>query len=55
MSKLNYECIQSKKHPDEHVVEAIDQSEGEIYAAEFSGPGAKQRAEEYAAWKNRRQ
>jgi hypothetical protein len=50
---LYYECGESPQYPGEWVVEAIDYgSEGEIYAAEFSGHGAKERAEEYAAWKN---
>lgn len=50
---LVYECVKSRFCLDEWVVEAIDYgSEGEIYAATFSGPGAQQRAEEYAAWKN---
>lgn len=48
-----YECAPSRLTPDEWVVEAIDhESEGEVYAALFSGPGAKERAEEYATWKN---
>ncbi len=51
--KLVYECVQSKAEEDEWIVEAIDYgSEGEIYAATFSGPGAEARAREYAAWKN---
>jgi hypothetical protein len=38
---------------DEWRVEAIDhEGEGECYVATFSGPLAKQRAEEYADWKN---
>lgn len=50
---LFYECQKSKSCIDEWVVEAIDyDSEGEIYAATFSGHGAQERAEEYAAWKN---
>ena len=50
---LVYECQQSRQCAEEYVVEAIDYaSEGEIYAATFSGHGAKERAEEYAAWKN---
>lgn len=42
------------KFPDsEWIVEAIDHgSEGEIYAAEFTGHNAEGRAREYAAWKN---
>lgn len=51
---LYYECAPSRTTTDEWIVEAIDYgSEGEIYAAIFSGPGAKERAEEYASWKNR--
>ena len=52
-SKLVFECVQSRAEEDEWIVEAIDYgSEGEIYAATFSGPGAEKRAREYAAWKN---
>ena len=48
-----YEVQESRHFPGEWVVEMIDHaSEGECYAALFSGPGARQRAEEYAAWKN---
>lgn len=54
-STLVYECVKSRFCQDEWVVEAIDYaSEGEIYAATFSGPEAQQCAEEYAAWKNAR-
>ena len=36
----------------EWVVEAINhEGDGEIYIAAFSGPEAKERAAEYAAWK----
>lgn len=50
---LLFECVKSRVCQDEWVVEAIDYaSEGVIYAATFSGPGAKERAEEYTAWKN---
>lgn len=52
-STLTYECVKSRVCQDEWVVEAIDYgSEGQIYAATFSGPGAEERAREYAAWKN---
>jgi hypothetical protein len=52
---VNYEVQPSRLTPDEWVVEAIDHdSEGEIYAALFSGPGAQGRAEEYATWKTLR-
>lgn len=49
---MNYECAPSRWTQDEWVVEAIDhESEGVIYAALFSGPGAQGRAEEYATRK----
>ncbi len=52
-SKMLFECAPSRACPDEWVVEAIDHaSEGEVYAALFSGPGAEARAKEYAALKN---
>lgn len=54
MTKPVFECVPSRFCADEWVVEAIDhEAEGVIYAAAFSGPGAKERAEEYADWKNR--
>lgn len=50
---VEYEVARSRYTPDSYVVEAIDyDSDGEIYAALFSGPGAKERAEEYARFKN---
>lgn len=50
---LVYEVHQHPTHPCEWLVGAVDhESEGEIYTALFSGPDAKERAEEYAAWKN---
>ncbi len=48
---MNYEVVESKNYPDEWRVEAID-SEGRVFVAIFSGPAAKERATEYAAWKN---
>jgi len=50
---LMYEVACSRQTQDEWVVEAINYAgDGEIYAATFSGPLAKERAEEYAAWKS---
>lgn len=50
---MKYEVEQSRHVPDEWVVEAINhKGDGEIYATLFSGLLAKERAEEYAAWKN---
>lgn len=46
-----YEFIESRFCPGEWVVEAIGE-DGAIYAAIFSGYYAKDRATEYAAWKN---
>lgn len=52
MSK-RWEVVQCLECPDAWIVEAIDHdSEGEVYAAEFSGHGAHERALEYSAWKN---
>jgi hypothetical protein len=48
---MNYEAVESKNHADEWRVEAID-SEGRVFVAIFSGPAAKERATEYASWKN---
>jgi hypothetical protein len=49
---LKYE-VQKSENQAEFVVSAIDsQNGGEIYLALFSGPRAKERAEEYATWKN---
>lgn len=50
---LKYE-IQESENKAEFVVSAIDsQNGGAIYLALFSGPKAKERAEEYTMWKNR--
>jgi hypothetical protein len=52
--KLTWEASRSRDAvgDDEWRVEAIDyESEGEVYVAIFSGSEAKERAEEYAAWK----
>jgi hypothetical protein len=50
---LNYE-VQESENQGEYIVSAIDpQNGGEVYLAMFSGPRAKERADEYAAWKNR--
>jgi hypothetical protein len=50
---MEYEVVQSAGTINEWRVEAIDHDgEGEVYVALFSGPLAKQRAEEYAAWKS---
>jgi hypothetical protein len=48
---VNYEIVESRDYPGHWHVEAID-NEGRIYVAVFSGPDAKERAAEYADWKN---
>jgi len=47
---MRYEVQQSEESRDAYVVTAIE-SDGEIYSALFSGPKAKDRAEEYVSWK----
>lgn len=48
---MKYELAESRHTHGEWVVEGIDyDGEGEIYVAIFSGPMAKERAEQYAAW-----
>ena len=52
---LNYETVPDRHSKTEWRVEAIDYDhDGAILVAVFSGPDAKRRAEEYAAWKNGR-
>jgi len=49
---MRYE-VKESRHEREWTVQAFNpQGEGEVYVAEFSGPDAKARATEYAAWKN---
>ena len=47
---MEYVLIQSADVIDEWRVEAIEE-DGRIYVALFSGPSARARAQEYAAWK----
>lgn len=50
---MYYEVAKHSKYADTWVVEAIDHAnEGVIYSAEFGGPHAEERAQEYAEWKN---
>jgi hypothetical protein len=50
---MRYEVFESRESPSDWVAAAVnDEGSGEIYTAEFSGPGARQLAEEYAEWKN---
>jgi hypothetical protein len=50
---MTFEVAKSRNVADEWRVEGIDfDSDGETYVTLFSGPLARERAEEYAAWKN---
>ena len=49
---MRYEVELSRENHDEWRVEATNhEGDGEVYVATFSGPNAKCRAEEYAAWR----
>jgi hypothetical protein len=48
---MKYEVQESEETRGAFAVTAIER-EGEMYLALFSGPRAKERAEEYAKWKN---
>jgi hypothetical protein len=48
---MKYEVQESEETRAAFVVTAIER-EGEVYSTLFSGPRAKERAEEYAKWKN---
>lgn len=50
-SSLRYEIAASRDFPDHWNVEAID-PDGCVFVAIFSGPDARERAAEYADWKN---
>jgi hypothetical protein len=53
---MRYEIIEDAESVDGDAwrVESVDyQGDGSVYVAIFSGPDARQRAEEYAEWKNR--
>jgi hypothetical protein len=50
---MKYEIKESEDRSGEYLAVAINEdSGGEVLSALFSGPEAKKRAEEYAAWKN---
>jgi hypothetical protein len=50
---ISYELAESDGYSGEWRVEAIG-PDGEVYVSIFSGPKAKERAAEYAEWKNAR-
>jgi hypothetical protein len=50
---MKYEVRESPEHRGAYLALAVNEaSHNEIFSALFSGPDAKRRAEEYAAWKN---
>lgn len=50
---MNFEVLQDRQNPSDWRVEGIDfEDEGKVYVAIFSGPDARQRADEYADFKN---
>ena len=51
-SELRYETFQDQKTPEYWRVEAVDSRSGDVFVAVFSGPLARDRATEYAAFKN---
>lgn len=48
---MTHEWAESTEHLGEFVVEAVGE-DGEVYFALFAGPMARERAREYAEWKN---
>ena len=48
---MKYEIAESRQYPNHWHVEAVN-GDGEVFVVVFSGPKAKDRAYEYAAWKN---
>ena len=50
---MEHEVVEDRTCPGLWRVEAVNRAgDGEIYVTVFYGPQAKDRAEEYAAWKN---
>jgi hypothetical protein len=50
---MDYEVRQDRTNPEDWLVGAVDhESEGECYLTIFSGWYARERAREYADWKN---
>jgi hypothetical protein len=48
---MHYEVVESRQDRGHWHVEAID-DDGAVFVAVFSGPKARERAYEYASWKN---
>ena len=50
---MKYEVKPSQGQSEQYVAIAVNEaSHNEIFSVLFSGPQARERAEEYAAWKN---
>ena len=50
---MRYEVVQSREDATTWVAGAVDdEGEGEMYMVIFEGPHARERADEYAVWKN---
>lgn len=49
---MKYDVYESEEHKNDWIAGAVLEGEGDIYIAIFSGPEAKERASEYASWKN---
>jgi hypothetical protein len=49
--ELSAEVLKVDDRPETWLVEAIDSKHGDVYGAQFYGPGARERATEYAGSK----
>jgi hypothetical protein len=53
VKSMKYEVKESKERSGEFLAIAVNEaSHNEVFSALFCGPDARQRAEEYADWKN---
>jgi hypothetical protein len=53
VKSMQYEVKESKERSGEFLAIAVNEaSHNEVFSALFCGPDARQRAEEYADWKN---
>ena len=50
---MKYEIQESEEKRGQYLAIAVDQeNKGEVHSVLFSGPNARERAEEYTDWKN---
>jgi hypothetical protein len=49
---MEYQVKKSDEHKGAYLVVAANEATGETLSVLFSGPGAREHAEEYASWKN---